>query len=252
MPKSFSEDGAFGASGTVAGETPATSTPAGAVAGVYKGLSMSPSRPGNMLAGDQINGGSYDNWYNSLSPNQLQMLASNPNGRSAFFADGGAVGDDSGIEDSDDSSTAQPMGGFDPSAALDIVDQALGYGRQLHGLGGAGNDEAIPEQDTAGLTRMPAVPGNPSDSGIPKPQPFGTLPPTSNPFGKRVSANYPMPTMPASQSSTGVRTVPGPGTLPPTANPFGKRADAGGDQGDDNDGDESASAIPEDDDNVAA
>jgi hypothetical protein len=36
---------------------------------------------------------------------------------------------------------------------------------------------------------MPMIPGNQSESGIPKPQPFGTLPPTNNPFGKRADAS---------------------------------------------------------------
>ena len=64
-------------------------------------------------------------------------------------------------------------------SALAVVQEALAYGRQLHGLGG-GQQEAA--------ARMPMAPGTQSESGrreLPAP---GPLPPTQNPFGKRTAA----------------------------------------------------------------
>lgn len=96
------------------------------------------------------------------------------------YAQGGAIDTDEGAVD--------PMGAMggvgDLSQALASVQNALSFGRKLHGLGGEEEGGAI---HTAG--RMPAVPGNQSESGAPRPQPMpGPLPPTSNPFGKRAEA----------------------------------------------------------------
>lgn len=87
--------------------------------------------------------------------------------RALMFEDGGEV--PAGVGDLSDLL----------SLALSSVDSGLDFGRKKHGLLKGENAEAA-------NTRMPAVPGNPSDSGMPRPQPMpGPLPPTSNPFGKR-------------------------------------------------------------------
>jgi len=110
----------------------------------------------------------------------LGMLPINSSG--AYFADGGAV---EGVDDSDPtarSAMANPM--MDKiNAALGVVDNVLSYGRKLHGLGDGGDEPGAIQTASA---RMPSVPGNPSESGVRRPQPMpGPLPPTSNPFGKR-------------------------------------------------------------------
>lgn len=137
------------------------------------------------------------------------------------FAAGGAIPDED-INGSPDQDAIQ--------RALTSVDAVLAFGRKLHGLGGNEEDDGAIKM--AG--RMPSVPGNPSNSGVPPAQPMpGPLPPTSNPFGKRADAGYTngrMPMIPGTQSESGVPPIqPMPGPLPPTSNPFGKRADAGGD-----------------------
>lgn len=100
-------------------------------------------------------------------PNNLPGGSSMP----LLFEDGGEV------PGADGNGTGSDMGDL-IALALSSVDQGLDYGRKKHGLTG--------NQQQASMTRMPAVPGSPSDSGIPRPQPApGPLPPTSNPFGKR-------------------------------------------------------------------
>jgi hypothetical protein len=176
-------------------------------------------------------------------------------GNGRYFADGGAVGDDDnggdqsadgGQEDangdndgqqdpSPDGALGAPMGNG-VTDALSSVEAALAYGRNLHGLGGAGTTQTPGGgEEPRQAANMPAIPPSQSESGIPRPQPFGTLPPTKNPFGKRMAAAMPM--IPGNQSESGIPKPQPFGTLPPTNNPFGKRADASQD-----------GAIPTDDD----
>lgn len=96
------------------------------------------------------------------------------------YAQGGAI-------DTEESSV-DPMGAMNGagnlSQALASVQSALAFGRKLHGLGGEEEGGAVQTAD-----RMPAVPGNQSESGVARPQPMpGPLPPTNNPFGKRAEA----------------------------------------------------------------
>lgn len=165
------------------------------------------------------------------------------------YAAGGAIDEETGDVDNPMMNTMGARMQVDINAALGVVGDVLSYGRKLHGIGGGG------EQQTAG--RMPTVPGNQSESGIPRPQPMpGPLPPTNNPFGKRVEGEEPdgdeggaidvagvMPSQPFSETP---KPQPMPGPLPPTSNPFGKRAEAETEP----DGDEGG-AIPTDDEEVA-
>lgn len=79
-----------------------------------------------------------------------------------------------------------PMGGGFGSqlaGAVKAVQEALTHGRKRYGIMGG------QEQQEAGLKRVPAIPGNPSESDQPREQPMpGPLPPTSKPFGKRADA----------------------------------------------------------------
>jgi len=155
-------------------------------------------------------------------------------GSGIFFDQGGGVPDpDDASGQSDPSQDPASQGsGQDPMSnvlqrALGSVDQVLQYGYQQFGLStnapADGSGGGIQDQAAA----MPAVPGNPSDSGVPPLQPTpGPLPPTSNPFGKRMASN--MPAVPGTQSNSGIPPLqPTPGPLPPTSNPFGRRADSG-------------------------
>jgi len=152
------------------------------------------------------------------------------------FADGGLVTDDDGDGDAtpggDDTQTPDHMDHFQQriNAAIATVDNALSYGRKLHGLGGG-------EQDMA--SSMPAVPGNPYGQQRDQPMP-GPLPPTNNPFGKRTRLSATMPAVPGNPYGQ-QREQPAPGPLPPTNNPFGKRVASNDDSG----------AIPDDDQEAA-
>lgn len=93
------------------------------------------------------------------------------------FADGGAIPD--GDED-DDPNATDPQGSAmgqslqnSIDAAMNTVKEALSYGRQLHGLGSGGQQQA---------GNIPSVPFSESQRDRPMP---GPLPPTANPFGKR-------------------------------------------------------------------
>lgn len=147
------------------------------------------------------------------------------------FEDGGAIPD--GDEDSDPNATDPQGSALGASvqrsidSAMKTVQDALSYGRNLHGLGSGGDQQA---------SRMPMQPGNQSESGVPREQPMpGPLPPTKTPFGKRTEGAIDdgsfqtagvMPSAPYSETP---KPQPMPGPLPPTSNPFGKRADAGDD-----------------------
>jgi hypothetical protein len=132
------------------------------------------------------------------------------------FEDGGDVGDGGDSNGSPQQDAIQK--------ALSTVDGVLAYGRKLHGLGGGDNEGGGIQTADAGYQngRMPARPGNQSESGAAPVQPMpGPLPPTSNPFGKRADA---MPSRPGNPSDSGLPPdQPAPGPLPPTDNPFGQR-----------------------------
>lgn len=94
-----------------------------------------------------------------------------------MLEDGGAIPDEGG--DMAGGADAGDVGSL-LALALSSVDQGLSYGRKKYGLSQDGG------QQMASMQRTPMVPGNQSESGIPRPQPMpGPLPPTSNPFGKR-------------------------------------------------------------------
>lgn len=213
-PKSFADDGAFGAQSSSSpgsfgsgGGTP-MSVPWGQDVGigqqsigpngtVYGNKSNTGARgaQGELLKAGSFNpttiggGGSQPG---SVDSSQFRANTSyNPMTPSAgfSFANGGAIDESMG----DDQGGASGDGGGDViSRALGTVDQVLAYGRKLHGLGGGGNDEGdggaiqgVGQQ--AG--NMPAIPGNQSNSGMRPAQPApGPLAPTSNPFGKRADA----------------------------------------------------------------
>lgn len=154
----------------------------------------------------------------------------NPTGLS--FAEGGAIPDG----DEDDPNATDPQGSALGASmqrsindAMNTVKDALSYGRQLHGLGSGGGQQAA---------RMPTQPGNQSESGLPRQPPAPG--PQQPQFGKRTDAEgaiddggsdqtAAMPSVPFSETP---KPQPMPGPLPPTSNPFGKRgqqADAGDD-----------------------
>lgn len=112
---------------------------------------------------------------------------SNWGGGNGFgFAQGGAI-----PTEEDATEMGGSMGRVDLTGALATVQSVLGFGRKLHGLGGDEQQEggAIQEASGYGNGRMPAVPGNQSESGVKPVQPMpGPLPPTNNPFGKRAEA----------------------------------------------------------------
>lgn len=159
-----------------------------------------------------------------------------------MFDDGGSVpGGDFDDGDGDDDSQNSPT-----NAALQTVQQALDYGRQLHGLTGD-------NQQVAG--NMPTAPASQSNSGIPSDRPFPRLSPTTNPFGKRGGSNgnntadaggaqmaANMPPVPASQSESGIPVQQPFPRLSPTTNPFGKRGGSNGN----NTADANDQGIPDD------
>lgn len=157
------------------------------------------------------------------------------------YAGGGAIEEDPEASPMENTFGAQMD--RDISSAMGIVNRVLNFGRKANGLpevqaeqpqqGEGQTDEAI---ETAGM--LPSKPFSESE----KPQPMpGPLPPTKNPFGKRVEAETEaseegaepgpsyetagmMPSVPFSETP---KPQPMPGPLPPTSNPFGKRVDAG-------------------------
>lgn len=163
------------------------------------------------------------------------------------FADGGAIPDDSGGDDSDGSPEQDLM-----AQALESVDKTLQYTYQKYGGSGqqvAGAMPTIPgsQSETGGGTygpggtppkpqelagAMPTIPGSQSETGGGTYGPGGTPPAPQPQQPQQMASN--MPTIPGSQSNSGIPPAqPMPGPLPPTSNPFGKRAD---DDSDDNSG----------------
>lgn len=205
VARNFSEDGASGAGGLGGGNFGQAinvqsqnntgmpmfgTTPADSGAGAMTGqTSPTESDAGSSLPTPGFGGG----WGGGgLAPPSAASDSSTTSLRSPAglsFSAGGAI--DTG--DGDDPNATDPQGSAGGNAmqaqinaALGSVKDVLSYGRNLHGLGGGGQDEGAGIQ-VAG--RMPSVPGNPSDSGVQRPQPMpGPLPPTSNPFGKRADA----------------------------------------------------------------
>lgn len=249
MAKSFADDGAVGAgvassTAPAPGAMPSASSTSGAsssAAGAPTAMNYSPmSQPGGgggasfvpqsipsantapqgggaAPSSQPSSGGSFPSFQTApQGGGQGSNVPTSTGG--IFFDEGGAVPDDNatgGQQNPMDVILQRSMGS---------VDQVFQQMYKQYGLGG--NDQQGGVQDEA--ANMPTVPGGQSESGVKPLQPApGKLPPTSNPFGKRMAAN--MPTQPASQSESGVKPMqPMPGPLPPTSNPFGKRADAGG------------------------
>lgn len=179
-PRSFSEDGAFGAgsSDQLTGDKPIDDSGMTPFSGI-----------------DTASAGGHDPFQATGRGGGWSVTGVNgfPGTAARFFSEGGAI-------DEGDPNATDPQGsGLGNSlqasinAALGVVDNVLSYGRKLHGLGGGDDDEgAIKGTQTAG--RMPSVPGTPSDSGVRPVQPApGALPPTSNPFGKRADASQDSP-----------------------------------------------------------
>lgn len=225
MPTDFSADGAFGAggggSGTFGAQTGGTSVsdpgPGGGglpsgwnqteiddVAGMagkngqgpnpYVGDASAPSGFDPAQEASAMGNGynAADLTWNSELGGYLNSGAAPQGVNPAFsFADGGAIDDGSGSSGDQLGNSIQAS----INQALGTVDSVLQFGRKLHGLGGgddSDSDGAIPgQQASMGYQngRMPAVPGNASDSGVKPIQPMpGPLPPASNPFGKRADA----------------------------------------------------------------
>lgn len=206
FPKSFADDGAFGATSSPTGApaaapapdastmfnpgeftsapndsfsgpmgpTPSTATPPTSGGFGGGGLSDSSSAPSlSPMSGGYGGGGLSSGGGSSLSPSPVGLS----------FSQGGAIDDGSG---GDDNGSPQQDA---IQRALSTVDGVLAFGRKLHGLGGGDDEGAIKTASNYPPGRMPAKPGNQSESGVPPIQPMpGPLPPTSNPFGKRADA----------------------------------------------------------------
>lgn len=217
----YSPNGGFG------GGAPASSGNSG-----YGGFNSPSSSPAGQ---PKSVGTGYGGFSSSSTPS-----AGQPSSVGFSFSTGGAVPDADGDDDGDtDGSPGQDM----MAKALQSVDATLQYSYQKYGLGG-GQQEAGGQQQ-AGI--MPSVPPSQSETGIPLQQPMpGPLPPTSNPFGKRASADDGVP---GNQGSWEGPLTSGPSPLapkpigpqqpeppvfqplPPTGNPFGKRSADAGDTG---------------------
>jgi hypothetical protein len=187
MPKSFSEDGAFGASGPPQGTAGTFGNQPGGVPGtgasgmITDAQALAEFGPG-AFANGALNGmgGVFQQAPASNDPVGSQAWNSEHSGGgnlNMMFEDGGSVPEQ-------DQSGDPTSGTGDPiSLALTTVDSALAYGRKLNGL--PTDDGSSPQQMAMGA-RMPSIPGTQSNSGTKPIQPMpGPLPPTSNPFGKR-------------------------------------------------------------------
>lgn len=192
MPNSFANDGAAGAGGGVpisgaAGTLPSSG---GTITDQQALAEFGSGALGNGVLAPNGYGGVWSG--NNISDAQ----AAKEFGPEALMFDGGGTvpdQDDASAGSSQDQSGDPSSGTGDPiSLALSTVDQALDYGRKLNGLPSGGGDQVASSAYDNG--RMPAIPGNQSNSGTKPIQPMpGPLPPTSNPFGKRqqVGANEP-------------------------------------------------------------
>lgn len=200
--KDFAEDGAFGAAGSSTGSSGTaeqSSMGYGGTPSSYGGAAGTPV--GGALAGDwnmnqsttssatpssplNPDGANFDPGATALAGGGWRLPVDSNFGAGApapsdatpmmansfHFADGGSV---------DDGGSGGDVGSL-LALALSSVDAGLDYGRKKYGLSGGG------QQQASMMGRTPAIPGNQSESGIPRPQPMpGPLPPTSNPFGQR-------------------------------------------------------------------
>lgn len=186
MAKDFSEDGAFGAVGGTGAPAATTSAPTQSFENNDSGgMLLSTGGTSRLPQGyDYYAGGALNGMWNSWDkgptlgvhggPNSqaARYMAGSPNMDTIMFEDGGGVPDDAG----------DGMNGFQSrvNVALATVDNALSYGRRLHGLQ---TPDAAGEQKLAG--NIPAAPASQSESGAPPQRPFPRLDPAPNPFGKR-------------------------------------------------------------------
>lgn len=228
-PRNFSEDGAVGANTNGVSGGGNFGQAAGSFGNDDSGMTLPAAGGGSDMSVGHSGGGGPFVGAADQQTGQAGYWGGNAQGVAGLgFEDGGAVPEDDDTDPNATDPQGSAMGASLQSSinsAMKSVQDALSYGRQLHGLGG-GQQQA---------SRMPAQPGNQSESGAPRQQPMpGPLPPTSNPFGKRAdtgdddSENQAMPSVPFSESQ---KPQPMPGPLPPTSNPFGKRADAGDEGG---------------------
>lgn len=157
--KNFADDGAYGAGNSTGSDSQGYSGGYGNDSG---------GQVGGALAGDwNMNGTG-----NAGSDALATEMASGYDG-GFHFEDGGPVDDGGGDSSGSDVGSLLAL-------ALSSVDAGLDFGRKKYGLSGG------EQQQASMFGRTPAVPGNQSESGIPRPQPMpGPLPPTSNPFGQR-------------------------------------------------------------------
>jgi hypothetical protein len=250
MPRSFSEDGAAGASGgnpslglnngSMTDTPPSTVTSPNVSSGLSKTTTSLGGAVPTLRGGAGVQSGMADpssfsafDWATMNGTNPNAPVMSDP--MSLYFDQGGAVPEDvdsSGGSDGSDPSSQSASEGSNGliAQALAAVQDTLKFTRDQYGITGdqQGGDQQGGGQQVAG---MATVPGSQSNSGIPPLQPApGPLPPTSNPFGQRTTPPRPMqtagmmPAIPGNQSESGVAPLqPAPGPLPPTSNPFGQR-----------------------------
>lgn len=212
LPKSFADDGAFGAQASgIVGAPPAPSpfsTPSGSgfdspalpytgAIGNQGGFDSDPnpgafnganntapmdSAPSGGGLSPAPSGGFGGGGFDSFPSNSGGGMS--PAGGAAPASPVGLAFEDGGAVEGDDSNGSPQQDAI--SKALDTVDQVLAFGRKQHGLGGDDESGGI---QMAANTRMPAQPPSQSESGVKPIQPMpGPLPPTSNPFGKRADA----------------------------------------------------------------
>lgn len=228
-PRDFSTDGAFGATqgGSIPGVTmndpgpgaTPTATPQTAAPQTLSGTmgatpGMGGGGPGMMgaesFSGNEM-GGTLSGTDAINAANNIGLHFASSPGFAGMFAGGGSIPSVPGSQSESGEPPIQPMpgplpptgtpfgtrqtrpaGGVEASwkndldQAMQTVDAALSYGRKLHGLPSEDPDQ----QSKQMASRMPAVPGNQSESGLPPARPMpGPLPPTSTPFGKRGADN---------------------------------------------------------------
>ncbi len=228
VPKDFSQDGAVGASG-LSGNPATSSTDAWAAQQAGAPGSSRLQTSGIPTEGDGRVVGGANTWQVPYSTSANDQFGYASNGRyyrdagsaqnaaayGQMFEDGGSVPGGSGLDADGDYDGDMPN---DPTGmqarinqALQTVDNALSYGRKLHGLsdkydqmdnnqmgrwrspieGGNRPGSNTPELDNGKnmssqmAGNIPAQPAPQSESGIPPQRPFPRLDPTANPFGKR-------------------------------------------------------------------
>lgn len=218
MPKDFSQDGASGA----VGGNPATATNTGSsgtdlssaeqqwinsgYTGVDPQLSadVSTVNSGGTLTPTSYNIGGGKQAYGNFSYSNQATPTNNYQSGGLYFAnkanadayyanqqipmmfeDGGEVPGGALGNDLDDGSGGDF--GDSISQALKTVNDALNYGRQLHGLtqGSQQSSQQGSTQVADSTSPLPRAPASQSDTGIPATRPFPRLDPLPNAFGKR-------------------------------------------------------------------